>query len=61
VLALRTLKTGERILEYKGETVHGARRPRSTGARMLRYTRLFFWLEDGRVIDGVVAATAHAG
>ncbi|MEX3671621.1 SET domain-containing protein [Paraburkholderia phenoliruptrix] len=52
VFALRALEAGERIFEYKGETIEwtaAIRQHESTGRLGHTY---FFGLSDGRVIDG---------
>lgn len=52
VFALQPLKAGERILEYKGETVDWDAAIAKHRREGINGHTFFFGLEDGRVIDG---------
>ncbi|KVL19471.1 SET domain-containing protein [Burkholderia sp. MSMB1826] len=52
VFALRALEAGERIFEYKGETIEWSAAVRQHGSSGAAGHTYFFGLSDGRVIDG---------
>ncbi|CAB4048509.1 hypothetical protein LMG9964_02150 [Paraburkholderia phenoliruptrix] len=52
VFALRALEAGERIFEYKGETIEWTAAIRQHGSTGTAGHTYFFGLSDGRVIDG---------
>lgn len=52
VFALRALEAGERIFEYKGETITWTAAIRQHGSTGTAGHTYFFGLSDGRVIDG---------